>query len=146
MKIKIACVFLWLALLNACNDESINYTCPDPLGSDAITLKDKTFSCYQDSFNNCLWFRLEFSPPELRSVSVSPEKAVAVIFDVGEVECLSQVTAKPTSGWVYSTEAKLHHGYVIRMNDGTYGRLFIDSWKTSGSFVTEVNIIRQYTF
>lgn len=138
--------FLLLVWLSSCNDEAINLTCADPLGADTKTLKDQQFTCFTEKFSNCVWFRLEFSPPELRSVSVITNNAIATLYDAGEVPCLSAVTIKPLSGWVYATEAKLHHGYVIRMEDGTYGRLFIDSWKKSGNLVTEVNITRQYAF
>ncbi len=133
-------------LLASCKEDPINITCADPLGADAITLRDQQYTCYQAQFNNCVWFRLEFSPPELRSVSVITNNEIATIYDAGEVPCLSAVTAKPASGFVFATEAKLHHGYVIKMQDGTYGRLFIDSWKKSGNLVTEVNITRQYAF
>lgn len=93
-----------------------------------------------------MWFHLNVNPPVLQSVIVVNGNAVASIFDAGEVECLSKVTVKPSSGWVYATTAELHHGYIIRMEDGTYGRLYIDSWKLSGGLVSEVNIKRQYAY
>ncbi len=139
---------LWLALclMLSCKEEPININCADPLGTDTKTLKDGVFSCFQEEFNSCVWFHLDVNPPVLQSVIVVKGNAVAYIFDVGEVECLSKVTIKPSSGWVYVTTAKLHHGYVIKMEDGTYGRLYIDSWEISGSLVSEVNIKRQYAY
>ncbi len=89
---------------------------------------------------------MEGSLPVLRSYIAVADNEVASFIDVGEVKCLREVTDKPTSGWVFGILVELHHGYVIKMEDGTYGRLFIDSWKKSGSQVTEVNITRQYAF
>ena len=146
MKLISICCILWLVGLSACTEEAINLTCADPLGTDGITLKDQQYTCFQDKFNNCVWFRLQFNPPEIRSVLVVTGNEVASIYDAGEVSCLSNVNVKPTTGFLFATVAKLHHGYVIRMEDGSYARLFIDSWKMSGNQVTEVNITRQYEF
>ena len=143
--IALACILFTIGL-SSCNEEVINITCADPLGTDGVTLKDQQYTCFQDKFNNCVWFRLEFTPPEIRSVLVITGNEVASIYDAGEATCLSSVKVKPTQGFLFATEAKLHHGYVIKMEDGSYARIFIDSWKMSGNKVTEVNITRQYAF
>ena len=132
-------------MLCTCSNEEINLTCPDPLGTDAITLGHEKFTCFQEGINGCFWFHLDVTPPVLQSVYVTGH-SIAMIIDVGEFTCLGEVTQKPTTGFVFAVEAKVNHGYVVRMEDGTYGRMFIDSLVKSGNQIIEVNVKRQYAF
>jgi len=145
VKLKISICLFILASLIGCGDEEINLTCADPLGSDAISIGHEVFTCFQEDINGCFWFHLDVSPPVLQSVYVEGH-SIAMIIDVGAVECLGEVTQKPTTGFVFATEAIIGHGYVVRMEDGTYGRLFIDSWIVSGGQIVEVNLKRQYAY
>lgn len=146
MKLKIFIFPLLIALsLNSCSEEPINFQCADPLGSDGKSLSDKKFTCFQEDINGCFWFHLNVTEPILQSVYVEGH-SIAMVLDIGEVACLSEVTEKPSSGFVFVTPAKLNHGYVVKMADGTLGRMYIDSWKKQGDLVTEVNIIRQYPY
>ncbi|HNP96217.1 MAG TPA: hypothetical protein PKJ63_11330 [Cyclobacteriaceae bacterium] len=145
MKLKLYQIFFALLALHSCNEEAINITCADPLGSDAKALKDKQFTCFQEDINGCFWFHLDVTPPTLQSVYVEGH-SIAKIKDIGEVKCLGDITEKPTDGWVYVVNAQLGHGYVVLMEDGTMGRLFIDSWARSGNQIVEVYVTRQYAF
>lgn len=148
------CTVSWNALLLvvlSCSADDINLTCPDPLGSDARTVQTYAMSCFQPSFNGCFEFRLnERSEYIIQSIYVpypDPDPSEApLIVDVGEVACLSEVMQRPADGWRYVVTAIAKHGYVFRMKDGSLGRLFIDSWETSGEGVTKVNFVRQYPY
>lgn len=135
-----------LALFDSCSTEEISFTCADPLGTDTKTMKHDSWTCFQNDINGCFRFELATNPGVIRSVYVTGHTFASII-DVGEVECLGEVTTKPTTGWVYVVVPQLHHGYVVKMADGTIGRFFIDSWEIgSNGLKTKVNITRQYSF
>ncbi len=139
----------FLIAILSCTREEINITCPDPLGTDARSVKISQLSCFVDGFKGCFEIRQSGNSLYFQSIYLSsdPDPSEApLIFDTGEVSCLSEVTQRPESGWTYVAPAASKHGYVFKMKDGSLGRLFIDSWKTSGSQVTEVNITRQYPY
>ena len=140
-------IFTCLLFQSGCETDLVPLDfCADPLGSDNNTYKNGNVFCYKDSFNSC--FTLELTPTKtnIRAVNFAG-KELAMIQDIGPVTCLSEVKAKPTSGYVYTVNAALGHGYVIKLPDGTYGRFFIDSWiKSNTNVVVEINITRQYSF
>lgn len=135
-----------LASLFSCSVEEINITCADPLGTDTEVMNNDSWTCFQEGINGCFRFELTSNPALMRSVYVTGHTYASII-DIGEVICLGDITQKPTSGWVYVVVPQLHHGYVVKMADGTLGRFFIDSWETgSGGVKTKINITRQYSF
>ena len=150
---KLVGTWLMISLLiaiHSCAGDDVNLTCPDPLGSDARTIKTDVLSCFQPDFDGCFEFRLDESSLYLQSVYVpypdpDPSEAPLVI-DVGPAKCLSEVTQRPQDGWQYAVTIKEKHGYVFRMKDGSLGRLFIDSWQYSGGQVTGVSFTRQYPY
>ena len=151
---KPICTGSWIALLMvvlSCAGDDINLSCPDPLGSDTRTIQTYALSCFQPSFDGCFEIRLSESAGHIiQSVYVSypdPDPSEApLMVDVGEVACLSEVMQRPTDGWQYVVAAIAKHGYVFKMKDGSLGRLFIDSWETTGDEVTTVNFVRQYPY
>jgi len=146
--VKLSLIFSFcFALLISCSHEEINLTCADPLGSDTEELKDMQLSCFQEEFFSCFRFELSGADPVIRSLYKTIPSDAPMFFDAGEVQCLSEVTSKISNAWSYALYAQLRHGYVVRMADGTYGRFFIDSWiEGSNGRVTQVNIVRQYSF
>lgn len=139
-----------LTAIHSCDGDDINFTCPDPLGSDTRTIQTYSLSCFQPAFDGCFEFRLNESSAYVQSIYVpypDPDPSEApVMIDVGPVTCLSEVTQRPQTGWQYTVIIKEKHGYVFKMKDGSLGRLFIDSWETSGEEVTKVTFTRQYPY
>jgi hypothetical protein len=132
----------------SCAGDDINLTCPDPLGADARTIKIYSLSCFQPDFAGCLEFRLNGTSAYIQSVYITggDSTEAPLITDIGEVTCLGEVAQRPTDGWRYSATATEKHGYVFKMKDGSLGRLFIESWETSGAAITNVNFTRQYPY
>lgn len=130
----------------SCDQQDINITCADPLGTDTESLNDMALSCFQPEFAGCFRFELQGDMPVIRSLYKSTPADAPYLSDAGEVTCLSEVKKDPAASWSYALYAKLHHGYVIKLSDGTYGRVYIDSWLKNGSKVSQVNITRQYAF
>lgn len=143
--------FALLMVVLSCAGDDINLTCPDPLGTDTRTTRTYALSCFQPSFDGCFEFRLnESSGYIIQSIYVpypDPDPSEApLIIDVGEVTCLGEVVQRPKDGWRYVVTAREKHGYVFKMKDGSLGRLFIDSWETTGGEITKVNFTRQYPY
>jgi len=145
-----AIALLTVLVLHSCAGDEINFTCPDPLGSDAMALETYKISCFEAEFDGCFEFRLDGNSPYIQSVYVSypdPDPSEApVITDIGKVTCLSDVVQRPQGGWLYRVDALEGHGYVFKMKDGSLGRLFIDSWESEGGVITKVNFTRQYPY
>jgi hypothetical protein len=142
-------LFYIFSLTISCKEDPINYTCADPLGTDAITLNIDGLRCFLPSYQGCFEFRIDGSTVIIQSVYITgqdPAEAPLIV-DVGEVQCLSKVTQRPNDeAWSYVVDAHLKHGYVFKMQDQTLGRLFINSWQTSGGVVTSVNFTWQYSY
>ncbi len=68
----------------------------------------------------------------------------AMIATVGAVNGLGNITTKPTSGWVGSGQMlpEKGYGYVIKLADGTYCRLFVMEKVSTNNF----KIKYQYPF
>ena len=139
-----------LMAIHSCGDHDINLTCPDPLGSDTQTIQTHALSCFQAKFDGCFEFRSNESSLYIQSIYVpypDPDPSEApLMIDVGPVTCLSQVTQRPQDGWQYTVAIKEKHGYVFKMKDGSLGRLFIESWNTLDTGVTNVSFTRQYPY
>lgn len=140
-------IFICLLFNSSCETDLVPLDfCADPLGSDNNTYKNGNVFCYKDSFNSCFTLELTTTKTNIRAVNYAG-KELAMIQDIGPVTCLSEVKTKPISAYVYTVNAVLGHGYVIKLPDGTYGRFFIDSWiKPNTNVVVEINITRQYSF
>jgi hypothetical protein len=127
-------------------DSVVSEFCADPLGSDNLIYKNGNVFCFKNDFNGCFTLDLTTTKTFIRAVNYVG-KELAMIQDMGQVKCLSEVNTKPASGYVYTVNALLNHGYSIKLPDGTYGRLFIDSWtKSASGVVLEINITRQYSY
>lgn len=146
---KTLTIVLLLAIQSCAGDE-VNLSCPDPLGSDSRTIETYALSCFQPEFNGCFEFRLNESFLYAQSIYVpypDPDPSEApLMIDVGPVNCLTEVTQRPQDGWQYTLTIKEKHGYVFKMKDGSLGRLFIDSWESSGGSITKVSFTRQYPY
>jgi hypothetical protein len=148
------CTFHLVVLLIfslSCVEEPINDTCANPIGTDTDSMIRSTPtydypSCFQEKINNCFRFDFKNGIPLFQSVKYGSSSGAPLFKDMGELQCLKQVTEKPQTGLVAVTEIKLHHGYAIKLSDGTYGRFFVDSWETGSNGVTIVNITRQYSY
>lgn len=144
------CILLLLLVLSCQEDPNLVAVCTDPIGSKNITTKNNGIFCFKDGFNGCFSTPLTASETSIWAIdynSLYPGTMIAMIVDAGQVTCLGQVTTKPSTGYVYKVAAKLKHGYVIKLPDNTYGRLFVDSWTVNSSgVVTELKITFQYSF
>jgi hypothetical protein len=140
--------FLFAVLLIfslSCREEPITDTCADPIGTDEYPMSVNSYSCFQEKIKSCFRFDFKNGVPLIQSTySVTPADA-PLFKDVGEFSCLSKVTERPSEGWSYVVEIKLHHGYSMKLSDGTYGRFFVHSWE-KGATVTKVNLTRQYSY
>jgi predicted homoserine dehydrogenase-like protein len=141
---------LTLVVLSCQEETALKNVCADPLGAEDITLENNDQFCYKEGFNACFVMQFTTTSQVIKAVdntSIYPGTMIAMIIDVGAVSCLGDVTGKPTSGFVASAEALEKHGYVVKLPDNTYGRLFVDSWtKSSSGVVSEINITWQYAF
>lgn len=139
-----------LIAINSCSGDDLTFVCPDPLGSDARTIQTYALSCFQPGFEGCFEFRLKGGSLYAQSIYVpypDPDPSEApLMVDIGPVSCLSQVIRRPREGWQYTVTIKEKHGYVFKMKDGSLGRLFIDSWETSGGEVKKISFTRQYPY
>lgn len=129
----------------SCTREEINITCADPLGSDIQIQNDSSITCLQEGLNGCLRFELTANPPSIQSIYFTGH-TYGAIQDAGELNCLSEVTMKPTEDWHYRVPLILHHGYVMQMADSSYGRIFIHSIDMNGGAMAQITITRQYAY
>ena len=82
----------------------------------------------------------------IKNYAYQPACTLGLIADVGLVSCLGQVILNPNATFVDTVIPTLHHGYLIKFPDNTYGRFFIDSWDQAGGTITKFRISRQYPF
>ncbi|MEX2233773.1 MAG: hypothetical protein WD824_16530 [Cyclobacteriaceae bacterium] len=129
-----------LLFLSSCSDNPIENSCADPIGSEDKSLSDESIICFKDDFNNCFQLSYSSSLKEIRSVIISGGEEASIL-DAGELSCLGEVTAKPLTGFSPAVGLVEHHGYVVKLPDNTYGRLYVDSDESNG-----INITWQYSF
>jgi hypothetical protein len=144
-------VFVFFALLLSCQkDATLEKVCVDPLGSQDIYLTNNTLICFREGHNACFLMRTTSTGATLTAQDynkIYPGTMIGMIADMGFVSCLGDVSTKPTTGIFYGFTLQLNHGYVIKLPDDTYGRLFVDSWvKSSADLITEVHVTWQYSF
>ena len=136
--------------LSCQEDTTLKNVCADPLGAEDIKLKNNDLLCYKEGYSACFIMQFTTTSQVIQAVdytSVYPGTMIGMIVDLGAVNCLGEVTSKPTSGFSFGVNAIEKHGYVVKLPDDTYGRLFVDSWtKSSTGAVSEINITWQYAF
>jgi hypothetical protein len=139
-------ICLGLAIL-ACDSSGLDYVCSDPLGSEDIILRDSSIFCFSSTFDGCFIANITEDKIEVAAISILNSKA-GVIIDVGIFNCLGDVNFKPVEGYTSSVPLILNHGYVVKLEDNTYGRFYFDSFGQTlyNSALNEVNIIWQYSF
>jgi len=125
--------------------------CADPLGSQDNTYKNNNILCFKEGFNACFVMQFSATSQLIRAVdynSIFPGTMIGMIADAGPVDCLGDVTTKPpASSFFYGVNAVVHHGYVVKLPDNTYGRIFVDSWvKPASGAVSEIHLTWQYAF
>jgi hypothetical protein len=131
-------------LFSSCEPDDLARQCADPIGADEYECSNETVICFQSGVNGCFQFELENSTAIIRSVYLEGH-VIGMIADYGEVPCLSLVRPGKTLDFKYALEAQLHHGYVVKFSDDTFGRFFIESYENNGGEI-QINIIRHYTF
>lgn len=133
--------------------ESKSSTCTDPPGTVTSNISNKgkidfhtgaigdaNAFCY--GVSSSITMSLYFDP-----FNFSMCKTGVNIADVGQVSCLGEVATIPSSGFVVSLATTLGHGYVLRLTDGTFARIYCEKWVTSTSGgVTGIIIKWQYPF
>lgn len=131
------------AFICSCSEELPDY-CPDPIGSDYQTYGDESILCFIEDFNGCFLIDLS-STPTIRSVTIGDGTAASIV-DVGARSCIQDVEFV-SAGFSSQVQAVAGHGYVIKIEDGTYAKIFIDSEeKFSSGKVDKLNIVRLYPF
>jgi hypothetical protein len=145
-------LLIWL-LSSSCNTEEINRTCADPIGSDDLECTgNQTFFCFQSDMNAC--FAVYLNDPDypqfpviIQSVYFAEGKAIGMIANYGEVPCISSMKRGKPLDFVYAVAGELHHGYVVRFPDETFGRLIVESIDQNiNGQVTQVNITLHYAY
>ena len=138
------CLFL---VFTDCTESDINNICADPIGSDDMELEDESVFCFMESVNGCFQIKWQDSSIEIISLNLQ-DKIQGEIVDIGEVNCLGEVISKPENGYKDTVVVLEHHGYVVKFPDGTYGRLYIDSFveSLSSDDVVGIRTVWQYTF
>lgn len=151
MKIRfiLSFLFLFFCFGLSCSNDPLPIVCVDPLGTDNIRVKRNQVFCFtlpitKCNYNGCFWLTPDL-PQEIRAYNWQPDCILGEIADVGIVKCLSEVK-KPTLGFGATVTPALHHGYVIRFPDSTYGRFFLDSWIQHSGYIDSMYVTRHYPF
>ena len=136
--------------LSCTEDPALKNVCADPLGTADMTLTHDEQFCFKEGFNACFVLKFAAASQLIQAVdytSQHPGTMVGMITDIGAVSCLGAVFSKPTNGFLSEVSAVENHGYVVKLPDNTYGRLFIHSWtKASSGAVSEIHITWQYAY
>jgi hypothetical protein len=135
------------SVILACDKSSLDNLCADPIGSEGIVLRDSSIFCFSKTFDGCFIAIFNQDQIDVSAISIL-ESQEGIIIDTGMFNCLGNVTDKPVNGYASSVPLILDHGYVVWLEDGTFGRFYTDSFTqaTNGTAVDEVNIIWQYSF
>ena len=142
IKHQIALIFLLLPFLFQCNGEEFDF-CSNPIGTTEFETGDLGFFCFQEKFNACFQIELSVPEPSFQAVFFDLNAVTGAMIDLGEMDCLKKVNRKPVTGYSYRIKINLHHGYVVKFSDGTFGRLFVDSFEGN---ITKVRFTWQYSF
>jgi hypothetical protein len=69
------------------------------------------------------------------------------IIDIGEVKCLGEISTPPSGGYLNTAGAIVDHGYVMKLDDGSFVRFVCAGWQTNTSGgVTGAKIQWQHGF
>lgn len=131
----------------ACDNSNLENLCSDPIGSEGIILRDSSIFCFSRTFDGC--FIANFTQNQINVAAISLlNSQEGVIIDVGLFNCLGNIITKPANGYSSKVPLILNHGYVVKLEDGTFGRFYTDSFTelTDSLIDNEVNIIWQYSF
>ena len=158
MKVISFVVFLLLCFGLSCTYAVLPKVCVDPIGSESYKVTINYLFCFLHQkygtvdtcyYNGCFWFRrVSSTGQDIESYDYLSRQSCSIgtVMDVGQVNCLSEVKDKPTSGYASSAIPILHHGYVIRFPDNTYDRFFIQSTYPASGSIDTLYIVRQYPF
>ncbi len=138
-------IFFLLPFLFQCNGEEFDF-CSNPVGTTELTKQDLGYFCFQENFNACFQIKLKVAEPAFQAIYFDPDAVTGAMVDLGEMDCLKRVDKKPATGYLYRVKINLHHGYVVKFSDGTFGRFFVDSLEGSATNITKVNLTWQYSF
>lgn len=157
---------LSLLLLAGCSSGDDFDFCSNPLGTSAQQGGNDDVICFQscgdDCYHGCLKFKLDATSQTMRAVIVTgiipgisrtvstkdcPTTGPCVtIADVGKVDCMASFVDKdpPASGYSNSVPLVVGHGYVIKLDDGTYGNIYLDNI-ANNEFEMKANILWYYS-
>jgi hypothetical protein len=144
VKFSLACMVCISFILCGCAGDEFDF-CSNPIGTTTKQAYHNNLICFQEEYNGCI--RIEFNPSDyaFQCVLVTGGGDVyGSLVDVGAVDCVGAVN-KPATGYSYRVTMKAGHGYAMKMTDGTYGRLWINSITGSGSSLT-VSMMWQFPF
>ncbi len=150
MKVKCRLAFILICFGLGCNNDPLSKVCVDPIGTQNISVNSNQLFCFTKysadcTYNGC-YYMTPSLPQVIKNYAYQPSCTVGLIADVGLVSCLGQVILNPDAAFVDTVTPILHHGYLIKFPDNTYGRFFIDSWDQTSGTITKFRISRQYPF
>ncbi len=115
-----------------------------------MTLANDDQFCFKVEYSACFILKLTAPSQVILAVdytSQHPGTMIGMITDLGAVSCLGAVISKPTTGFLSEVIAIENHGYVVKLADSTYGRLFIHSLtKSANGEVSEIHATWQYAY
>jgi len=147
LRSAITYLFLFLCFGLSCSNDPLPSACADPLGTDHIKVNRNQTFCFTVpvtgcTYNGCFWLTYNL-PQTLSAYQWQSACTYGEIADVGVVKCIGEIK-KTSSGFTNAVFPTLHHGYLIRFPDSTYGRFFIDSWIQRSGHIDSMYIARQY--
>jgi len=134
---KVFWIFGFMCIIMACDDnkDNSNAIVADPDGTVITNIDDLSLGgsrVLYYSQGGCIFYT----------------DGGAVIATVGTVNGLGNITTKPNSGWVTSTAPEVGYGYVIKLADGTFCRLYVmeEIPFASGYGIYAIRVKYQYPF
>lgn len=145
MNWKVLSIAMALGLASSCSSGSKGPPCVDPPGTVTIEMSSGSYIDFlTGSLNTPGAGSLSFIP--LNFTMDNNSNADGVV-DVGAVSCLGEVTTQPVSGYTHGVAATPGHGYVLKMKNGSFTRMYADSWvECTGGTICGVLISWQYPF
>lgn len=137
-------IFLFLFCIQCVEEEE---PCADPAGTVTTYIDNNTALAFSTgSVTTCAIAagNLYFSP---FNFAICGNNSVDGIIGVGQVSCLGDVTTKPATGYTSQVAVELGFGYVVKLKNGNYARVYAEDWKTTTSGgVSGVKVKWQYIF
>ena len=109
------------------DDPGIDMPTPDPEGT--LT---HTFYSYEDGDDFYLhtYFPLMLESKGLYSYKSFFALDSPSIITVGEIKGLGKIVKLPDNcSWSLSAEVKVNYGYIVKMSDDVFARIFVTDWK-----------------